>query len=234
MTATATRARAALSMTGGRAAVDALRADYERSPERQRLTALILAMGTTGSPEDIAFLLGQVRGPFVGLGFWPGTTHAATQLGLLRAASTRDSLQALLRQNGERGFSGRAVLWAIAAFGRPQCADSARGEITRDLVRIVVACEPQALWPTARYSDSTASGVWSHAGGSWQLTPRTAVDTVGAPRLFTSVTVHPGERYAEVRLRTFCGRLCGEVWTYRLMLQEGRWRVTSAVLIAVA
>src|SRR5687768_15017597 len=93
------RARGALQLIGGRAAVDILRADFERAPTRASRRAVILAMGTTGSPEDVAFLVTQLHEPAQGTGDWFEIQLAATTLGLLRATAARDSLRAALVRN---------------------------------------------------------------------------------------------------------------------------------------
>jgi hypothetical protein len=62
----ASLARDALVLVGGRAAVDALRAEYARSPTEGLRYALIDAIGSTGSRDDIAFLETQLAGPLTG------------------------------------------------------------------------------------------------------------------------------------------------------------------------
>lgn len=228
------RARRALIATGGRAAVSAVRADFERSPTLAARRAVIVSMATTGAPEDIAFLITQLRGPFTGNSdIWPATQDAATTLGLLRAKAARDALAAALAEYGEVGFAGRAVATALASLDRPPCADSARGELEKELVRLVMQCGPQSMSTGTRYRDSSRSGAWSSAGGGWRLDSLTPADT-GRTSVSVTVRVAQDGRHAEVAVSTWCGVLCGEGWTFSLLLMDRQWRVVGAEMIWVS
>ena len=230
--ANSSRARDALRLTGGRAAVDALRADYERAPSRASRFAVILAMGTTGSPDDVAFLTTQLQGPFIGDSeIWFGIATAATTLGLLRATAARDSLQAALTRNNNRPgtFAGHAVATALASLDRPPCADSVVGNVERELIRIVMQCGPQSMWTSRRYNDSSAGGVWSFERDSWRFAAGAPVDTT-MPRVTATATIASDGRHADVEVSTWCGSLCGEGWSFRLILTGKVWRVVTAVM----
>ena len=226
------RARDALRVLGGRRAVDALRADFERAPNPQSRLAVIMAMGTTGSPGDVAFLVTQLQGPFTGdADVWYPITAAATTLGLLRATAARDSLRAVLVRNNEPNtFAGSAIATALASLDRPPCADSVTGDLERELIRIVMQCGPTSMSPRRRYNDSTAGGVWSFEGDSWRFSAGTLVDSVRAPRVRAEATIDPGATRAKVTVSTWCGPLCGEGRSYRLMRTGKQWRVVSAVM----
>jgi hypothetical protein len=232
--ASSARARRALTAMGGRAAVNALRADYERAPNQASRRAVIMGMATTGSPEDIAFLVSQVRGPFTGKpDIWPATQTAATTLGLLRATAARDALSAALSQYGESGFAGRAVAAALASLDRPPCADSVRGDLNRELVRIVMQCGPQSMWTNTRYRDPSSNAVWSFADGSWRLGSPTPSDT-GTTQVTETVTLARDGRHANVSVSTWCGMLCGEGWTFSLLRIGNLWRVVGAEMTWVS
>lgn len=230
--ATSQLARDALRMTGGRAAVDALRRDFERTQTRESKLAVILAMGTTGSPEDVAFLAAQLQGAFTGVpnnGF--EIQVAATTLGLLRATAARDSLQAALSRNGgDNTFARAAVAAALASLDRPPCADSVAGDLTRALERIVMRCEPQSMGKMWRYRDHAGRGIWSFSNGTWVLGPRTPADSATTSTLTNSVNIASDGRHAVVVVDTWCGPLCGEGWTFSLIRVGGTWRVVSAVM----
>jgi hypothetical protein len=213
--------------------VDALRADYERAPNRASRWAVILAMGTTGSPEDVAFLTTQLRGPFIGdWETWFAIGTAATTLGLLRATAARDSLQAALTRNNNRPgtFAGHAVATALASLDRPPCADSVVGNPERELIRIVMQCGPQSMWTTHRYNDSSAVGVWSFERDSWRFAAGAPVDTATMPRVTATATIASDGRHADVDVSTWCGPRCGQGWSFRLILTGRVWRVVSAVM----
>ena len=229
MPGTSSVARYALMLTGGRTAVDALRSDYVRSPNRASRLAVIGAMATTGSREDIAFLSTQLQGQPHDPNDWPGIEAAAVTLGLLRATAARDSLTAALGRNGQNSFSGRAIAAALTSLDRPPCADSIVGDTTQALIRIVMQCGPESMSTRARYL-TEASGVWSFTGGVWRLGAGAPADSGVKTRVSTTATIEPDGRHAEVRVLTSCGRLCGEGWTYRLMFIGGTWRVVAAVM----
>lgn len=222
-------ARNGLVIIGGRTAVDALRADYERAPNRESRMAVIMGMATTGSPEDIAFLSTQLQGRINDFNVWPGIQAAAITLGLLRATGARDSLTAALARNGPSTFSGRAIAAAFASLDRPPCADSIAGDISQALIRIVMQCGPESMSTGARYLVAP-SGVWSFTDGSWRLGARTPADSGTKTTVSTSATIASDGRRAEVNVNTWCGSLCGEGWSYRLMLIGGSWRVVAAVM----
>ena len=228
------RARDALVVTGGRAAVDALRADYERAPSQALRRDVIMGMATTGSPEDIAFLVAQLQGPFTGnADIWSITQVAATTLGLLRATAARDALSAVLTRYGKTGFAGRAVAAALASLDLPPCADALRGDRNRELVRIVRQCGPQSMWTSARYHDPSSGGVWSFTNDSWRLGSPTPSDTM-TTRVSETVRIAADGRHAKVSVTTSCGMLCGEGWTFSLLRIGNIWRVVSAEMVWVS
>ena len=229
------RARIALTSIGGRAAVDALRADYERAPTRASRQAAITAMGTTGSPEDIAFLAAHLDQPFLSVpDRWPAIHAAATTLGLLRATGAREALRAALARNSESNtFAGRAISTALQSLDRPPCADSAVGNVERELMRIVIACRPQPMWVGQQYHDATAGGIWTFARDAWQFTTGAPVDTT-IPRVRIRATIASNGRHAQVDISTWCGLRCGEGWTFGLLRAGAVWRVVSAVMHSVS
>jgi hypothetical protein len=196
---------------------------------------VILAMGTTGSPDDVAFLTTLLRTPFTDHNIWSVTLTAATTLGLLRATAARDSLEAALaRDGGGITFTGHAITWALASLDRPPCADSASGKLEEELIRIVIQCGPQSMNTARRYRESSTGDIWSFDGETWRLSPGTPADTATKLLVSGSATVAPDNRRAEVKLSTWCGQLCAEGWTYRLMLSGGKWRVVGGVMNVVS
>ncbi len=231
--ATSTLARDALVDAGGRTAVDALRADYARAPSTESRLAVIMAMATTGSADDIAFLISQLQGPFTGVSStWPVAQTAATTLGLLRAQAARGALSATLARYGPSGFAGRAVAFALASLDRPPCADSIHGPgDPRDvLVSIVMRCGPQSMSERARYYDAARHGVWTFTNDAWQISSTSQPDTTTRYRVGEVAQLSPDARHATVSVSTWCGSLCGEGWTFRLLLTGGTWRVVSATM----
>ncbi len=213
--------------------MNGLRAAYARDASRAPKIALMTAMATTGSPEDVAFLSTQFQGQFIGSpNVWPTIQLAATTLGLLRATPARDSLRAALARNGGTGtgFAGRAVTTALATLDRPPCVRPIAGELSSGLVAIVMRCGPQAMGISTRYGDTKASGVWAFSDGGWQFGPRTPADTGITATVKTSVAVAPDGKHAEVMVSTRCGMLCGEGWTFRLFLSGTTWKVVGAVM----
>jgi hypothetical protein len=227
---TGLQARNALVMIGGRAAVDALRANYEWAPNRASRLTVIAGMATTGSPEDVAFLATQLQGRFTGDSeAWPRIQAAATVLGLLRARAARDSLTAALARNGQSGFAGRAVATALASLDRPPCSGSVDGDLNQALVRIVMQCGPQSMNTEHRYL-AEPTDAWSFDEGAWHLGARTPADSGTKTRVSTATTIASDARHAEVAVTTWCGSLCGESWTFRLLFMGDAWRVVSAVM----
>jgi hypothetical protein len=222
-------ARAGLSIIGGRPAVDVLRSDYERSKERGSLRALIAAMATTGSPEDILFLVSHLKGPFIGNSdIWGATQAAAMTLGFLRASPARDSLRALLARYGPESFAGHAVAWAVEAIDRPACADSTSPEIGRGLLRIVMSCNPPLLSKSVVYQDASSGGTWRFIGGAWRHSGWTAGDTTRYRSVMSSaIQISPDSTHAFVQISMNCGSLCGEGWTFRLLRVGKAWRVVN-------
>ena len=225
-----TRARTALYTLGGRRAVDALRADYERSRSHEAKMATIFAMGTTGSPDDIAFLVRQLDGPTTGFnGNWVAIQAAASVLGLLRATSARPALRAAADRSEPATFAGPAILAALASLDRAPCAGTLTGDPEKSLFRIVMECGPESMDPHTRYADR-AGGVWTFRNESWHLDAATNAERAKLPIVSGTVWL-PSESYrAEVMINTGCGQLCGEGWLYRLVREGRTWRVVSAVM----
>jgi hypothetical protein len=224
----ASLARQALELMGGRAAVDALRAEYARAPSEALRYALIDAIGSTGSPDDIAFLETQLSGPLTGVpNVWPRIQLVLNTLGLLRAGAARDSIQAVLRRSDRSSFVHEAAVAALAALDRPPCEGVATADDPKTFVAIVMRCAPQAMSTRAHYRDHDVPGVWVFDNDTWSLTTRTPADSA-APLVATSVRVASDGRHAEVTLSTWCGRLCGEGWSYRLLRVGEVWRVVRA------
>jgi hypothetical protein len=220
-----------LATVGGRAAVEMLRAYHDRSGDVQSRQALILAMATTGSEDDIAFLHSQVRGPFVGSSdVWPSTQAAAMTLGLLRVPAARNSLASALAQHGAQGFAGRAVQWALATLDRPPCADSV-GTEPRELIRVVMMCNPPFLGTSASYRDAASGGAWQFTNGAWRHSAAVPGDTAQqSPVLHFVALVSPDSQRAIVVMGMRCGSLCGEGWKFHLRRDGRIWRLIAATM----
>jgi hypothetical protein len=148
-------------------------------------------------------------------------------LGLLRATAARDSIQAVLQRSRPSTFAGRAAAAALAALDQPRCEGSATPDEPRTFVAIVMRCAPQAMSTDRHYRDRAGSGLWIFSNGSWSMTTTAPVDSL-APTVATNVRVARDGRHAEVTLSTYCGRLCGEGWSYRLLRVGQLWRIVSA------
>jgi hypothetical protein len=228
----ASAARYALVLIGGRSAVDALRADAERVPSRDATVAAVTAMASTGSADDISFLLAHlgIREPTAPPWFrWQEFEAAVTSLGLLRVERSRDSLGAAYGRTKPNTFPRRSLQVALEALDRPACADSIGGD-PRELIRIVVGCRPPAMWTSTRYADRESGDIWAFMDGEWRLDKRTPADTGRSmPHVTFGAMIGADGSHAEVTVSTWCGGLCGEGWTFRLMRTGKVWRVVGAV-----
>jgi hypothetical protein len=217
-----------LGMVGGRAAVDVLRATYERNRSPVVLGMLVNAMATTGSPEDIAFLKAQIARPDTS-DTWPAVQAATNALAFLHVTDIRGRLRELAAKSPTR-FTGVAAARALEMLDRPPCADSVDAvgpTLDRELVRIVMECRPQALGRQYLYTDDATGRVWQFTGDTWRARGRAATDTARGT-ITASVTHVPAEGIAFVNFGMYCGSLCGEGWTYRLHRTGKTWRVISA------
>jgi hypothetical protein len=228
--------RWALTTIGGRAAVDAIRlADEKRAPESALPIGpvapaspdLIYAMATTGEPQDVAFLLKQLRQIDHGL-TWTSIHAAAITLGLLRVEDARDELRRIAAPSG-RGerFPQRGAAWALERLDNPPCADSVAGDLPRGLVKVVLQCRPSFLSTQRSYQDASTGTVWHFSNGKWQERPRLPADSA-LSTLTAQIELIPEANTAFVALGMHCGSLCGEGWSYRLRRVAGVWRVISA------
>jgi hypothetical protein len=216
-----------LALVGGRTAVDALRAAYERKPSPIGVGILVNAMATTGSAEDIAFLKAQIAQPDPS-DAWPAIHAAINALAFLRVTDARDRLREIAAGSPGR-FTGVAAARALEMLDRPPCADSVDAvgpALDRELVRIVMECRPQALGKQSLYADDATGRVWQFSGDTWRARGRAAADTIGGT--ITTRIVHvPAEGIAFVNFGMRCGSLCGEGWTYRLRRTGKTWRIIS-------
>jgi hypothetical protein len=212
---TAWIAREALAMRGGTDAVAALRAEDSRRDFPPLRWALIWAMATTASPEDVTYLTSKLAGP--------DRDRAIVALGLMRATTARDTLLALLARTPDTSASKRWLSIALARIERP-CSGTAGAPPEPDLIRIVMQCDPEMLHPGVEYDDG-GRGLWTYTNGTWVTRSRVPADSAIRRRVFGQVTIAPDGETAFVGIRMWCGSLCGEGWSYRLKRVAGVWRV---------
>jgi hypothetical protein len=215
----------ALETIGGRAAVDALRSAYEKTGDHVAGISAVHAMATTGSPEDVKFLIAQL-GRTGDLESWTFIQGAALTLGFLREQSARSALELVARRYGDR-MAGSYARIALARLDRPPCGDSTSTDFPRLLVRLAMQCTPNFLGEKGRWRDESTGEIWTHDGTTWMPLKATVGDSVKT-KISARVDVFPDQQEALGHLGTWCGDLCGSGWTYRVKKIGRAWQVIGA------
>ena len=219
----------AMALIGGRAAVDALLRLRDETRSDVLVASIVQAMGSTGSSEDIEFLVEVVMDDRIDS--WT-REDAVLTLGLLRAREARASLQAVA---GTRQAISSEAAHIIPTLDWPPCRSvhSAGLPASDAAILAVLRC----ITPPggdAEYCEWDRSRMWRYEAGRWSSTPVAECDPhhieerdEGFGSFIYDVQVAPDERHARVEVGYVCGRRCGGGHVYTLSRDTEEWTVRS-------
>lgn len=220
----------ATALIGGRAAVDALLRLHDEARSDGLLANVVQAMGSTGSPEDIEFLIAAVEDDRTD---WRAKEDAVLTLGLLRAREARGSLQAVASRR--LGISSEAAR-IIPTLDWPPCRTVLSDEIspTDAAIRTVLSCVAPPGGDDLVYCELDRSRSWRREAGRWYGRPVAGCDPHGIEErdegfgsFIYDVQVAPDERKARVEVGYVCGRRCGGGYVYTLSRDADEWIVRT-------
>ena len=213
---------------GGPDVVGLFRKLYDQSKDETAKdvlrAALCWAMASTGSPEDIRFLIESLKGP---LGGPKGLAPRAAAYGLvvLRPESARTALEA---RASEYENVREEVKFALARIkGKPWITPEMDSVKDEDLV--VLALLGFGI-PHMRESDSfvepKANRIWIFSNNTWRFEPFEAQGPF-APGNTLEVFVTKDRKRAMVSVSITCGNACGYGYDFMLRKDEAGWRVVG-------
>jgi len=174
------QAGAFLSYIGGRKAVDALLKAQQKDGSGNMAVFCALAMGSTGSKEDVQYLIKALK-KGGSSGEKPAQTVAAHTLGLLKAKEAVDALAASLHKDGiGNGWASDAAQDAITWIsGKKWKVPSAEGLPEEEKIIFHLFSEgfPYMEWGSAfkgdysRYFENARKRVWQRNGRTWEIIP---------------------------------------------------------------
>ena len=183
---------------------------------------LCWAMQSTGSPEDIRFLIQSLKGPIGGpKGLAPQA--AAYSLAVLRPASAKVALEARVKETNR--YEAKYALSRLS--GRPLRAPqmNSAGSMDRIILTVFEFGIPH-IEESGSYTETEKNRQWRHEGDSWLYEPLTADSTGGLHRIRFDITISKDDKRAICSVGIFCGNACG--YGYDFILEKDkdfRWRV---------
>jgi hypothetical protein len=204
----------AMALLGGPRPVRLLRSEYLRRPTTNVRLLLCVAMGSTGSPEDIAFLRQKLLGEQIG-DEWPSIEAAALTLGLLRATAAQQDLEAAAIRE-EDTIASHAAATAVRWLRKPKCQmPPTGGDDPQDLILTVVRCGVPRMDEAPEFYETEHRSKWSYQDGQWSRREMlAAADSALLPRLSFQTYVSRSGGRALVAISLTFGRINGKGYTY--------------------
>jgi hypothetical protein len=223
----------ALAVIGGDRAVAVLRKKYEETGAIWIKSMLCFALGSTGKPEDVKYLLRSIEGDDMS-DEEVSIQSAAYSLGVLRAEEARGDLHRIMEKNSDT-FPSEAARMALQWMDRepwqtPQAVTAeGKDEVILALFRFGIPRTDEA----DAFVEKKAHRVWRRHDKSWSYRDCSGV-TEKMPCIGFAVWMSTDGARALCSVGLVFDRLNASDYDFVLKKVEGEWRVVGVNLTGVS
>lgn len=220
-----------LAIIGGSRACEIIKAEYHIANDLNLKTPLCLCLSSTGTKDDIKFLIGVLDGEIInekGEPVWRPIEAAALSLGVLRAADAIPELEKLYKENSSSipgQTAGEALNWIKKnelSIGLPGSTEE------ENIIYTVLYFGIPKIHRSQIYFDETNGKIWRLDRGRWvsrQIPKKESPDQY--PRIAFEIYVKSDGTAAVVNVDLIFGKLSGKGYTYILKREDNQWHVRS-------
>lgn len=212
----------ALSSIGGETAVAILREHYGEGGIAVERSFLASSLASTGTSQDIQFLIAALEGEHFGSQWFP-IEAAALALGALRAEEAVPALEATASKSSGSAASytaQQALSWIRQGYWDVELPSATDENLA--IAAVLRNGIPRTEEATHFY-DPDRMKYWHRDGDTWRLEEDSLE---GAPKMWLRVHVSPDSSRALVSVGMRFGIRNGKGYDYILRKSDGRWRVT--------
>ena len=216
-----------LTLVGGPNAKNILKAEYDRRPATAFKTLLCFSMGSTGTKEDIDFLVQALRGDRAGHN-WAPVEAAALTLGVLKPKSAIEPLTACSKVD-PKSRASKAALEALDWMQNNRLVPQSETAPEREKIILTIFQSGIPRTGESREFLEPEEGLcWVFSENTWRYQPAESVPAVsGLPHISFEVSVTSDGKKSFVQVGLNFGLLNGKGYTYLLRKEDNRWKVTG-------
>jgi len=219
----------ALALIGGTTARNILLKSYLENKDLVLKSYVCLAMASTGSKDDITFLMESLKGEEItdeGIPVMGPMEDAAFALGVLQARQATTLLS--MRASGGHSIAASSAAEALKWInrGRPYFVNEGRSEQARIMATIFRFGIPRA--EESRYfSDEHNSLLWEYGDDGWVLSPvgPTQIGDRKLPKVTWDIYVQEDQLHALVAVGLVFDKFSGSGFTYKLAKTTLGWKI---------
>jgi hypothetical protein len=216
-----------LTLAGGPRAKNILKAEYDRRPATALKTLLCFSMGSTGTQEDVAFLVETLRGDRSGHN-WAPIEAAALTLGVLKPKNAIEPLSSCA-QKDPKSRSSDAAREALNWMQNDRLVPQSPTAPTRE--KIILTLFQSGIPRTGlsrEFLEPATSLCWIYSENTWRFQPAESVTAVsGLPLVLFNVFVTKDGNTSFVSVGLNFGLLNGKGYTYLLKKEKDHWKVVG-------
>jgi len=221
------------AIVGGPVARDILETAHGRIGGDGVKSELASCMASTGSRDDVRFLIRALEGEQIG-DHWGPIVSAALALGVIRAEAARDALQACAAR-GRGTIASHAAAQALAWIRTPPVVPSSPGDSVSDrIVKVVFRCGIPGNDASPCFTERE-DRVWVRSGNTWLVQPACpSPSPPHPPSILPKIHFGKDGRSALVRVTVWFGPMAATYYTYVLRNVGNRWRVTALFFAGIS
>ena len=209
-----------LMRISGPRTVAALRTVIQRNPSEQMKTLLCFSLASTGSDDDIDFLIRSLEGEHIG-NMW--TRQAAFSLGVLRAERAREALQQTASKNSRTTSAAQEALrWMDEGPWDTPPATSKKPE--EAIILAVLRNGVPRTEDKRGFHDAENKCRWVLVGKSWKC-EHESKRSKKVPSISFRVLVAKDAERAVCFVSVDFGPLNASGYSYLLQKRDGKWMV---------
>lgn len=218
-----------IATIGGKKAIDIIRGAYKKTKSSLLKSFLCFTLASTGSKEDIEFLIQALQGEHIG-DEWPPIQQAAYSLGVLRAKKARSELEHTAKKKPGTFASDAAsdaLKWIDGdMWETPQIENTIESD---EVILAMIRFGIPRLSESTTFYEKTSKRVWKRKEKTWSYEAQQELSTDTLPSISFSVHIAPDRVRAICSVGLHFGPLNGSGYEFIMKKIDGAWKVVGVM-----
>jgi len=224
----------ALAYLGGRQAVDALMEEVKAGTDVRIKCLLLFAMGSTGSPEDIGYLIESLKSGGAAGERWEPMSYpkeqAAWTLGALGAGQAKEQLAAMTKAGSAEGLSIMAAGYALGWMDKPFAPLTLADGLENDkLIEALVEFGMAEMDLAAGFDDRARGMKITKDGKKWKIEKGSSGGDLPVIQFSISAPKDGTAAVVDIAIWWSTSPLVGSGYHYKLEKRDGQWRLSGVL-----